>query len=41
MSLRVQEPHQYFIFLKSKKKIAEQTAALAICAIKIFWEKTL
>lgn len=31
----------YCIHLKSHKKVARQTSTQAICAIKIFWEKTL
>jgi integrase/recombinase XerD len=32
---------QYCIHLKEHKKVARQTSTQAICAIKIFWEKTL
>jgi integrase/recombinase XerD len=32
---------QYCIHLKTVKKVARQTSTQAICAIKIFWEKTL
>ena len=32
---------QYCIHLKVHKKVARQTSTQAICAIKIFWEKTL
>ena len=32
---------QYCIHLKSHKKVARQTSTQAICAIKLFWEKTL
>lgn len=32
---------QYFIHLKSEKKVARQTSTQALCAIKLFWEKTL
>jgi integrase/recombinase XerD len=36
-----EELRQYFIFLKCEKKAARQTATQAICAIKLFWEKSL
>ena len=36
-----EELRQYFIFLKCDKKVARQTATQAICAIKLFWEKSL
>lgn len=32
---------QYFIHLKTVKKVARQTSTQALCAIKLFWEKTL
>ena len=32
---------QYCIHLKTGKKVARQTSTQAICAIKLFWEKTL
>ena len=32
---------QYCIHLKIEKKVARQTSTQAICAIKLFWEKTL
>jgi hypothetical protein len=32
---------QYFICLKYEKKVARQTSTQALCAIKIFWEKSL
>ena len=32
---------QYCIHLKTVKKVARQTSTQAICAIKLFWEKTL
>lgn len=32
---------QYFIHLKTVKKAARQTSTQALCAIKLFWEKTL
>ncbi len=36
-----EEIRQYCIHLKVHKKVARQTSTQAICAIKIFWEKTL
>lgn len=36
-----EEVRQYFIHLKVEKKVARQTSTQAICAVKIFWEKTL
>jgi site-specific recombinase XerD len=36
-----EEIRQYCIYLKEEKKLARQTATQAICAIKLFWEKTL
>ena len=36
-----EEIRQYCIYLKSEKKVARQTSTQAICAIKLFWEKTL
>ena len=32
---------QYCLHLKFEKKVARQTSTQAICAIKLFWEKTL
>ena len=32
---------QYFIYLKCEKKVARQTSTQALCAIKIFWERSL
>ena len=32
---------QYFIHLKCIKKVARQTSTQALCAIKLFWEKSL
>jgi integrase/recombinase XerD len=37
----VEELRQYFIHLKCAKKVARQTSTQALCAIKLFWEKTL
>jgi integrase/recombinase XerD len=36
-----EEIRQYFVHLKLEKKVARQTSTQALCAIKIFWEKTL
>lgn len=36
-----EEFRQYCIYLKEHKKVARQTSTQAICAFKIFWEKTL
>ena len=36
-----EEIRQYCIHLKNDKKVARQTSTQAICAIKLFWEKTL
>ncbi len=32
---------QYFIYLKCEKHVARQTSTQALCAIKLFWEKSL
>lgn len=32
---------QYFLHLKTVKQVARQTSTQALCAIKLFWEKTL
>jgi hypothetical protein len=37
----IEEVRQYFIHLKTHKKVARQTSTQALCAIKMFWEKTL
>ena len=37
----IEEIRQYFIHLKTQKKVARQTSTQALCAIKMFWEKTL
>jgi len=39
--LSSEDLRQYCIYLKEHKKVARQTSTQAICAIKIFWEKTL
>jgi integrase/recombinase XerD len=36
-----EELRQYFLFLKCDKQVARQTATQALCAIKLFWEKSL
>ena len=36
-----EEIRQYFIHLKTHKQVARQTSTQALCAIKMFWEKTL
>ena len=39
--LSPEDLRQYCIHLKEHKKVARQTSTQSICAIKIFWEKTL
>lgn len=39
--LSPEDLRQYFIHLKIGRKFARQSSTQAICAIKIFWEKTL
>lgn len=39
--LSPEDIRQYCIHLKTHKKVARQTSTQAICAIKIFWEKTM
>ena len=39
--ISAEQLRQYFIYLKCIKKVARQTATQALCAIKLFWEKTL
>ena len=36
-----EELRQYFIHMKYEKKYARQTSTHAICAVKLFWEKSL
>ncbi len=36
-----EELRQYFIHLKTERHLARQTSTQALCAIKLFWEKTL
>jgi hypothetical protein len=40
-TVEVEELRQYFIHLKCVRKVARQTSTQALCAIKLFWEKTL
>ena len=39
--LSPEDIRQYCIHLKTHKQVARQTSTQAICAIKLFWEKTL
>ena len=39
--ISAEEIRQYCIHLKAVRKVARQTSTQAICAIKMFWEKTL
>ena len=39
--LSPEELRQYFLHRKTEKKRARQTSTQAICALKLFWEKTL
>lgn len=39
--LSVEQIRQYFLHLKCVKKVVRQTSTTALCAIKLFWEKTL
>jgi len=39
--ISAEDIRQYCIHLKSHKQVARQTSTQAICAIKLFWEKTL
>jgi integrase/recombinase XerD len=36
-----EELRQYFLHLKSERRFARQSSTQALCAIKLFWEKTL
>ena len=36
-----EELRQYFIYLKNERRFARQSSTQALCAIKLFWEKTL
>ena len=40
-SLSPDQLREYFIHLKTVKKVARQTSTQALCAIKLFWETTL
>src|SRR5437763_12441913 len=39
--ISAEQLRQYFIHLKCIKKVARQTSTQVLCAIKLFWEKTL
>ena len=39
--ISAEQIRQYCIHLKTHKQVARQTSTQAICAIKLFWEKTL
>jgi len=39
--ITAEQLRQYFIHLKCIKKVARQTSTQVLCAIKLFWEKTL
>jgi len=39
--ITAEQMRQYFIHLKCIKKVARQTSTQALCAIKLFWEKSL
>jgi len=39
--ITAEQLRQYFIYLKCIKKVARQTSTQVLCAIKLFWEKTL
>jgi site-specific recombinase XerD len=36
-----EELRQYFIYLKGQRRFSRQSSTQALCAIKLFWEKTL
>ena len=36
-----EELRQYFIYLKNERKFSRPSSTQALCAIKLFWEKTL
>jgi site-specific recombinase XerD len=36
-----EELRQYFIYLKTQRRFSRQSSTQALCAIKLFWEKTL
>jgi integrase/recombinase XerD len=39
--LSAEELRQYFIYLKTERRFSRQSSTQALCAIKLFWEKTL
>ena len=39
--ITTEDIRQYFIHLKVHEKVARQTSTQALCALKLFWEKTL
>lgn len=39
--ISAEEFRQYCIYLKTQKQVARQTSTQALCAFKLFWEKTL
>src|SRR5438552_15540932 len=39
--ITAEQLRQYFIHLKCIKRVARQTSTQALCAIKLFWEKSL
>ncbi len=39
--LNAEELRQYFIYLKTERRFSRQSSTQALCAIKLFWEKTL
>jgi integrase/recombinase XerD len=39
--LSPEDLRQYFLYLKSERRFSRQSSTQAICAIKLFWEKTL
>ena len=36
-----EELRQYFIYLKTERRFARQSSTQVLCAVKLFWEKTL
>ena len=36
-----QELREYFIYLKTQRRFSRQSSTQALCAVKLFWEKTL
>jgi integrase/recombinase XerD len=36
-----EELRQYFLYLKTERRFSRQSSTQAICAVKLFWEKTL